>query len=472
MHSSLLWMTLTGCAPAHDTALPEPAARVVINEVRAKDGDPIELLNTGAAAADLSGWSVTDEHWTPDHTYTFPDGATLAPGAYLVLEKGTHHAFGLGDEDAVALRDADGVLIDEVSWGDGAADVSYCRLPDGDGPFHSCTPATVGQENLIAGALPQPIWIAGGAQGDAEGEAFDEPNELGFDHDGRLWAGDVYNLRVQVFDAEGALVGVVGGEGDAPGHFARPDDDRKYGPEAIRADPDNQIFIVDRGGRRINVYDGTTMAFARAIESEHFQDPTGLAIDARGDLYVADQGSDTIIKLSNDGAYQFHFDATDSDGASILQKTETLALVEADDLLLATSEDEARVEVFQRATGAWLGRGIGAPQAGDVPEHGRHGDDIEGIAVDPVRQRLFTSDEDNGRILIFDLDAGEALYDAADDFGFSGAFGAVGDAPGQLRSADGIAVDAERGRIAVADQGNFRIQVFAIEDIEAYLTVP
>jgi competence protein ComEC len=42
--------------------------------------------NTGDAALDLSGWTVSDE---ADHTYTFPEGVTLDAGAQVTLRTGS-----------------------------------------------------------------------------------------------------------------------------------------------------------------------------------------------------------------------------------------------------------------------------------------------------------------------------------------------------------------------------------------------
>ncbi|MBL8976731.1 MAG: lamin tail domain-containing protein, partial [Myxococcales bacterium] len=49
-------------------------------------GDVIELYNAGGAAADLSGWKLSDDPRFPaDKTYVFAPGTTLAPGSFLVL---------------------------------------------------------------------------------------------------------------------------------------------------------------------------------------------------------------------------------------------------------------------------------------------------------------------------------------------------------------------------------------------------
>lgn len=50
-------------------------------------GDWIELHNYGTKAMDISGWRFRDEE--DQHTFTFPTGTVLAPGAYLVLVEDT-----------------------------------------------------------------------------------------------------------------------------------------------------------------------------------------------------------------------------------------------------------------------------------------------------------------------------------------------------------------------------------------------
>ena len=68
---------------------------VIINEVQSSNGetlkdqtgeysDWIELYNDGNAAVDLSGWGLSDKKKKP-YKWTFPEGTTIAAGAYLVV---------------------------------------------------------------------------------------------------------------------------------------------------------------------------------------------------------------------------------------------------------------------------------------------------------------------------------------------------------------------------------------------------
>ncbi len=322
-----------------------------------------------------------------------------------------------------------------------------------------------------------PTWIAGGVQGSAPGTEFDEPNELGFDQNGNLWAGDVFNLRVQIYDSTGAFIGVVGGSGSGAGQFVDPATG-KGGPEAIKIDSQGRMWVIDRGGDRVNVYNATTRATIGSFTSPTitFDDPTGMVIDSNDAIFIADQGTDLIHKFTFDGSqlnHVFTCQATD-DGESILVKTETLAIDEARDLLYASSEDESLAEVFQLSTGDYLGEQVGEPQVGVIPQPGRFNDDIEGITADKVNQLLYMSDERNGRYMVHDLSAADSedLFDDGEDYAFLGAFGVQGNAPGEFLSADGVAVNADGTLVAIADQGNYRIQVFRTADIKTALGIP
>jgi sugar lactone lactonase YvrE len=335
-----------------------------------------------------------------------------------------------------------------------------CTEPDrpDEGPRTSGDPT---KEPFVGQDLLQPLWLVS----EAGQDLLQEPNELTFDPFGRLWAGDVERFVVDVFADDGTWIDTLGGEGDEDGQFLRPSDDRKFGPESIYVN-EFQAFVVDRGGRRIHVYDTESLSWIRTITNPRLEDPTGLVIDSQENLYVADQYLNVILKLTPEGDYIQTFQTRDSSGRPILKKTETLALIEDQDLLFATSEDASTIEVFFLSTGEYANVSIGSIQTGPVPQDGRYRDDIEGIAVDINSRWLYTSDEDNGRVMVHDLDNVDALFAPGENFGFTTDFGTRGDLPGQLRSADGIAVAAD-GRIAIADQGNHRLQVFDAEMVHS-----
>lgn len=138
----------------------DPSAPLVaLNELTSKGaedgeyagkGDLIELHNAGGAAADLSGWQLSDDPELPaDKTYVFPPGSTLAPGAFLVLVAYDEASmtgdfpFGLSNDkpETLTLADAGGVPRDVLMFDGAAAVTSYCRLPDGTGAWQTCAPS-------------------------------------------------------------------------------------------------------------------------------------------------------------------------------------------------------------------------------------------------------------------------------------------------------------------------------------------
>jgi len=171
------WLSESYCMPASFTCdtIPAPTeSRIVINEVLADpttdaNGDGyrhfaedefIELHNTGSTAVELAGWSIADNVMV---RFTFPLGARIEPGSYVVV-------FGGGDPetfsglpevpvftstglylnntgDSVFLTNRDGSLVDSVSYGREGRGQTLVRVSaDGPGLQGASTP-TPGASN-------------------------------------------------------------------------------------------------------------------------------------------------------------------------------------------------------------------------------------------------------------------------------------------------------------------------------------
>lgn len=119
-------------SPAEDEIVPEG---LVINELYAASGDDwIELYNSQESPRDLSGFLIYDN---PDTKYRIPDGVSIPAKGFLVLVcddtgAGLNTNFRLSASgETVFLENAQGTLIDRVTYpalGDGQ---SYGRYPDG-----------------------------------------------------------------------------------------------------------------------------------------------------------------------------------------------------------------------------------------------------------------------------------------------------------------------------------------------------
>lgn len=121
------------------------------NDGTSDAGDPfVEIVNTGTASIDLSGYTLTDEEGTVLHTF---GATTLAPGvAAVVFAGGT--PMGINGEvvtasgalilddsgGTVALSDGSGDRVDGATWGGELSDEqSVTRAPDFTDPFEQHT---------------------------------------------------------------------------------------------------------------------------------------------------------------------------------------------------------------------------------------------------------------------------------------------------------------------------------------------
>jgi hypothetical protein len=145
-------------------------ANIVINEVLAFNRnahangvdypDVIELYNTGVSSVDISGFALTDNPATPGK-YMIPGTTIIAGGGYLIIyadsalaSPGLHTSFGLNsDGDSLYLMSG-ATVLDSVTFGTQAPDVSIGRIPNGTGAFQANTP-TIGTTNatITLGAI-------------------------------------------------------------------------------------------------------------------------------------------------------------------------------------------------------------------------------------------------------------------------------------------------------------------------------
>ena len=114
-------------------------ANVRINEFStgvtgAATNEFVEIVNSGSASADLSGWKLVyrSATGTSDTALdTIPDGTSLAPGAFYLFGGGGYTGPPAADESfsqglaaaagGLALRDANGAIVDSVGYGSTAA---------------------------------------------------------------------------------------------------------------------------------------------------------------------------------------------------------------------------------------------------------------------------------------------------------------------------------------------------------------
>ncbi|MBY0244048.1 MAG: putative Ig domain-containing protein, partial [Sphingobacteriaceae bacterium] len=142
--------------------------------------------------------------------------------------------------------------------------------------------------------------------------SFNRPNGLAIDVQGNIYVADTDNHRIRKIDKTGLVTtfagsgsaGFVNGTGVAAS-FNRP--------MGITIDSFGNIYVADSMNHRIRKIDdkGVVSTFAGSGVSGYvnamgtaatFNSPEGLAVDSKGDMYVADTGNGMIRKITKEGA--------------------------------------------------------------------------------------------------------------------------------------------------------------------------
>lgn len=147
--------------------------------------------------------------------------------------------------------------------------------------------------------------IAGGYTGDggpAGQSALNFPEAIAFDSTNNLYIADSFNDRIRRVDTTGNITtiagtGIAGNTGDGgPATSATLNI-----PMAVAVDRAGNIFIVDQGGSAIRKIDPLGTITTITVTGGQFIQLTGLATDAAGNLYAADPAACAIWKISTAG---------------------------------------------------------------------------------------------------------------------------------------------------------------------------
>lgn len=153
--------------------------------------------------------------------------------------------------------------------------------------------------------------VEGFADGKADLAAFNTPSGIALDGKGNVLVADTGNHAIRSISPEG-MVTTVAGNGK-PGHRDGVGAEAQFnGPVGIAVDAAGNIYVADTYNDRIRKIspDGQVSTLAGGSGSGYldgeaaaalFDTPTGLAINSKGDVLIADSKNDAIRRLSKDG---------------------------------------------------------------------------------------------------------------------------------------------------------------------------
>jgi len=149
--------------------------------------------------------------------------------------------------------------------------------------------------------------------GDGTGAAasFNAPYGIAVDAEDNLYIADTSNHRIRKVDKEGEVT-TFAGSGVAGWQDGKRETALFYAPRGIALDGEGNLYVADTFNHRIRKVDKegevTTLAGSGVAGSRdgqgaeaQFRNPQGMAIDAKGNLFVADTNNNRIRKVTPEG---------------------------------------------------------------------------------------------------------------------------------------------------------------------------
>jgi uncharacterized protein (TIGR03437 family) len=309
----------------------------------------------------------------------------------------------------------------------------------------------------------------GGDGGAATSAQLDTPTGVALDSSGNLLIADSQNHRVR--RVSGGVITTVTGTGTAGfnGEVQLVASAQLNTPHGVAADAAGNIYIADTGNNRVregqpggNLFtvggNGNASYFGdgSAATRGSVNQPQGVAVDAAGNIYIADTLDNVVRKVTTDGVINtiagFGTPGFSGDGGPAikarLNRPRAVAVDAAGNVYVADT-DNGRVRKIDPL-------GNISTLAGD-PQSGAPLLAPRGIAVDRAGN-VFVSDTGHNQVLRIAASGGVAAIAGDGTCCYSGDGGIA--AAAQLNQPAGLALDAA-GNLYVADSGNNAIRVLA-----------
>ena len=351
-------------------------------------------------------------------------------------------------------------------------------------------PATltvIGGTPLTVTTLAGQAGVSGSADGPGSAAHFVAPADLAVDGAGNVYVADTDNHTIRKIAPDGTvttLAGLAGSRGatDGTGSAARFGD-----PAGVTVDSTGTVYVADTGNDTIRKITATgvvtTLAGAPGVSgtsdgpaaAARFNGPSGIVVDATGNLYVADTLNHAIRKVTPGGVVSTPAGAAgwsgsaDGTGNQVwFYGPQGLALDAAGNLYIVdTNNDTLRKLV--------LATGVVSTIAGQTRTSGSADGSANlvrfsypsGIAADGTGN-LYIADTDNHTIR--QITPGGVVSTVAGLAGASGSADGVG-AAARFTYPTGIAVDAS-GNLYIADTNNHTIRLAYVAAAPAFTAQP
>lgn len=231
------------------------------------------------------------------------DFFVATPRVRKITPDGIIHAFaGIENSNPQQVTDACGNALLATVYArdmktDSSGDVFFINQQPNS--LEEATPAA--KLSTVAGDGPN---LFTGDGGPAAQATFASPHAIAFDQQGNLYLADTNNNRVRRISAMGTVSTVAGAGGpDYDQDPACSPDQNSFlrNPLGVAVDASGDIFIADTGKNRVLKIapDGTQSTVAAGLSG-----PQGVFLDAAGDIFITDTGNSALRKISPGGNIQ------------------------------------------------------------------------------------------------------------------------------------------------------------------------
>ncbi|MFZ6655710.1 NHL repeat-containing protein [Undibacterium sp. TJN19] len=182
--------------------------------------------------------------------------------------------------------------------------------------------------------------VAGSSEGFADGQgtlaAFNSPSGMAIDSAGNLLVADTGNHAIRKISPAG-LVSTLAGNGKPGARDGAAAKAQFNGPIGIAVDKTGNVFVADTYNDSIRKIspDGQVTTIAGGSQAGYqdgaalsalFDTPTGIAIDTKGDLLIADSKNDVLRRLSKEGVVTTIVRADSDENKPLMRRPYSVAI--------------------------------------------------------------------------------------------------------------------------------------------------
>jgi trimeric autotransporter adhesin len=307
------------------------------------------------------------------------------------------------------------------------------------------------------------------------------PSENALDASGNIYIADTWNDRIRMVTKSTGIITTVAGDGTVgfSGDGGLATSSSLHNPRGVAIDASGNIYIADTYNHRIRMVTKSTGIITTEVGNgtlARLRYPSGIAIDASGNIYIADtynkrirmvtKSTGIITTVAGDGTVGFSGDGGLATSARL--RYPRGVTIDASGNIYITDTDNHRIRMVTKSTGIITTvAGNGSSQYGDYSGDGGLATSAtlsypNGIAID-ASGNIYIADTNNNRIRMVTKSTGIITTVSGNGtVGFSGDGGQA--RLSLLNSPRGIAIDAS-GNIYFSDSRNDLLRVLLIAEV-------